>query len=332
MGLLLGERGERDPRAPLPGREPLPRGPPRPAAGRWGRARPAPGLPRVGRVGQPGSRLPLAPRPPAQGVRRAPGPQRPDRRDARVAEPDHLPSWPATPSPAPPSSAAERWPPCADLDGDGRPDLVSAAQNVAPLFAGHQWTAQAYGHPDRLHWRVWRNTGDGFAARPVEWPVPADLGPPETGPALLNGQPSSLGQRHWNTLDLDGDHRPDLVSPAQNVPPLVAGANATAQVYGHPDDPHWRVWRNTGDGFAPAAARWPVPLAAGPAITGPAFIAGRPASIGDPHWTVIDLDGDGHLDLLSPARNVEPIARGLVSTPQVYGHPARLHWRLWRGE
>ncbi|MCA9526211.1 MAG: VCBS repeat-containing protein, partial [Myxococcales bacterium] len=218
-----------------------------------------------------------------------------------------------------------------DIDGDGRPDLVSTAQNVAPLFPGAQWTTQAYGHPDHLHWRVWHNTGDGFAPAAAKWPVPADLGAPETGPALLDSPTTSLGAPHWRTLDLDGDRRPDLVSPAQNVPPLFAGAEATAQVYGHPDDQHWRVWRNTGAGFAPAATPWPVPAAAGPPETGPAFLASRPSTIGYPHWTVIDLDGDGHLDLISPAVAVESPIPGIAWLAQVYGYPDRLHWRLWRG-
>ncbi|MEZ4464866.1 MAG: VCBS repeat-containing protein [bacterium] len=53
-------------------------------------------------------------------------------------------------------------------------------------------------------------------------PSPATSAP-ETGPAFLDSRPRASANRHWNTLDLNGDGRPDLVSTGQNMPPLFPG-------------------------------------------------------------------------------------------------------------
>lgn len=110
-----------------------------------------------------------------------------------------------------------------DLDGDGRPDLVDS-RNVN-------------------EWRVHRNTGQGFAATYTPWR--------EAGCAsgcldrVRGGLSSSINGVDRDTVDLDGDGRPDHVDTR-----VWSSGN-----------PRWRVRFNTGQGFAarvdiPAPHAW----------------------------------------------------------------------------
>lgn len=143
-----------------------------------------------------------------------------------------------------------------DLDGDGRPDLVRTGG----------WSA---GNPV---WKVHRNVGHlggpMFAAQATDWPAPVGC--------LERREQTTSGHlidhvTFWGTFDMDGDGRPDLVDSR------------------NPDE--WRVYRNTGRGFAAAPTPW---REAGCAAGCLGYLRGGLSSATNGvDRDTIDLDGDG---------------------------------------
>jgi hypothetical protein len=109
-----------------------------------------------------------------------------------------------------------------DIDGDGRPDLVQTAD---PSGERSVW-----GGDTAASWRVFRNTGSGFATTPTTWAVPrADIAEGFWTTSWL------VNSEAWSTFDIDGDGRPDLVQTAD-----PSGARS---VWGGDTAASWRVFR-----------------------------------------------------------------------------------------
>jgi hypothetical protein len=171
-----------------------------------------------------------------------------------------------------------------DLDGDHRLDLVVTRSSYD--------TSDGVG---RTQWRVYANTGSGFAAAPTAWTIP-----PMAGGIPQLADSDSQG-RVYTTTDLDGDGRPDLVISA-------AG-------YGFPGEvgaTHWNVYANTGTGFSTTATSWALPQS----------MAGfRSLADSDNNgriYTTTDLDADGRPDLVISAAG--------------YGFPGEIgatHWNVY---
>ncbi|MFO0627969.1 MAG: FG-GAP-like repeat-containing protein [Polyangiales bacterium] len=175
-----------------------------------------------------------------------------------------------------------RWWSLLDLNGDGRPDLV---QTGDPARSGGYVFGAGTSTPT---WRVFLNTGTGFATTATSWPVP-NIGLSD-GPYTTN---IATGTRWWSTLDLDGDGRPELV---QTGDPVRSGGyvfNAGTPGMG------WRVFRNDGARFG-AGGLVGVPsngLSDG-------FYTASIAT-GTRWWITLDLNGDRRADLVQtgdPAR------------------------------
>lgn len=151
-----------------------------------------------------------------------------------------------------------------DIDGDGLPDLVYTNNNSRDeVFS--------FGTPDE-HWRVHINTGSGFTKDHLEWAVPS---------SSLTDDPGGFGvvtnPGRYEVLDLDSDGLPDLV---QTREPVDGGTFTAAD-----DSKYWRVFTNTGSGFASTGIEWEVPS----------------GSYGRSTWRVyrtFDLTGDGLPDLV----------------------------------
>jgi hypothetical protein len=187
-----------------------------------------------------------------------------------------------------------------DIDGDKKPDFVFTAP-VDPDLDGQQ-----HGMPMAPHWEVYLNTGSGFAASATRWDTPTN----PTGAGFFATTGDDYFEAYWALLDLDGDDKPDLVWTAP------AGAGETQ--FGLPDDPHWRVYLNTGTGFS-APMQWSTP--AHDEETGLFSIAHSSLTRA---WSLLDMDGDGRLDLVSTAPD-----NGTDGAKQ-YGHPESPHWKVYR--
>ena len=146
-----------------------------------------------------------------------------------------------------------------DVDADGRPDLVDTA---------------GYDSADSQSWRLYRNTGNGFATSFVPFPAPL--------PYLAN----SRGARQvYGLLDINADSLPDLVD---------AGSWDGVVLPRWDQTPQWRVYFGNGSGIAALPVAWVIE---GGAAQLPNFIALR-ASDGSTLADVFDLSGDGRPDLV----------------------------------
>ncbi len=163
-----------------------------------------------------------------------------------------------------------------DLTGDGRPDLVLTDRCDS-------------GGVGTLRWDVHENTGSGFATDPVGWTIPALFVDEQferiAGTSANCG--ASGGEISHQLLDMDADGLPDLLLTDK----CDGGGVGTTR---------WEYYRNEGNGFAAAATSWTLPalfvdeqferIAATSANCG--------ALSGEISHSIIDLDGDGALDLV----------------------------------
>ncbi len=182
-----------------------------------------------------------------------------------------------------------------DMTGDGKPDLVQTSDPET----GYVWD-QA-GKP---YWKVYANDGEGGFEKPARtWAVP------DSGTSYgFNATAYSSSYYQWVTVDVDGDRRPDLVQTADP---------ATGYVWDASGSPHWKVFSNTGDGFDRHALIWSVPDSG----TTSGFYAAT--SISTARWRLMDLDDDGHPDLVQTS---DP------STGYVWDAAGEPYWKVFSGE
>ncbi|MEZ4444562.1 MAG: VCBS repeat-containing protein [Polyangiaceae bacterium] len=158
-----------------------------------------------------------------------------------------------------------------DLDGDGLVDLVVTDDCLSPDVG-------------RNHWLLHRNDGRRFGPA-TPWPLP-DYGPRAfehlDGAGLCGG--GDLRPHHGLT-DLDGDGLVDLVVTDDCSDPALGRD-------------HWRLHRNTGEGFTPIASSWTLPDYGPDAFED---LAGAGLCEGGelrPAFALADLDGDGLVELV----------------------------------
>lgn len=182
-----------------------------------------------------------------------------------------------------------------DLTGDGLPDLV---QTTDPA------TGTVWDHDGDPFWKVFANDGEGaFARQPITWRVP------DSGTTYgFNTTRTSSSYWHWDTLDIDGDRKPDLVQTADP---------ATGTVWDATGARHWKVFPNTGEGFDTDGAAWSVPDAG----VSSGFYATR--ETGSYHWRVMDLDDDGRVDLVQSA---DP------ATGAIWDAAGEPYWKVFSGD
>ena len=154
----------------------------------------------------------------------------------------------------------------ADLDGDGMSDIVVT-----------EWTSSGIAGLGTSKWLVYANSGSGFASAST-FSLPSGFDTDEFD-ALTD---TSGADPTWALLDVDGDHLSDLVV-TEWASSGIAGLGTSK----------WLVYPNTGTGFG-AATTFSLPSGFGTneldAITD--------TSGANPTWGLLDLDGDGLVDLV----------------------------------
>jgi hypothetical protein len=190
-----------------------------------------------------------------------------------------------------------------DLTGDGKPELV---QTGDPARTGGYVFGLSSGSP---YWRVFGNTGSGFSTMGMTWAVPDA----ETTDGFFAAE-SSAGTGFWQTIDVDGDGKPDLVQSGDpsRTGGYIFGAGSSSM--------YWKVFRNGGAGFATSAVAW---IAPGSGTTDGFF--GASAGSGGAWWVTQDLTGDKRADLIQtgdPARTGGYVFGAGTAMP---------YWRLFKG-
>lgn len=192
-----------------------------------------------------------------------------------------------------------------DMNGDNKPDLVISAQNDANA------DDKVFSPASSPYWKVYLNTGTGFSATATNWSIPVGgyytTGNVTWGYNALSGSATASNYNNsqtWNTIDIDGDNKPDLVISAQN------DANADDKTFSPTSNPYWKVYLNTGSGFSATATNWSIPVGGyytvGNVSWGYNAIAGSAAASNynnSQTWNLLDINGDSKTDLVISAQN-----------------------------
>jgi hypothetical protein len=199
-----------------------------------------------------------------------------------------------------------------DLTGDGARDLVVTGRDAS--------VPQGPSTPQlgRTRWRLHANTGQGFDEAGVEWSLPDYGRPPGEGEFWFGTTfDNSSSGLNWALLDLTGDGAPDLVVTQRDA--SVTLGPTTPQL----GRSRWRLHANTGQGFDEAGVEWVLPDHGRPPGEGEAWFQEGTDRFSDGlNWQLLDLTGDGAVDLFVTGRDAS-VTQG-PSTPQL----GRTRWRL----
>jgi hypothetical protein len=184
-----------------------------------------------------------------------------------------------------------------DIDGDGRPDLVcTSTRNASGRLTEFSPASDSY-------WKVFLNNGAGFNTTSVVWSLP-DGGETFFGQYFgfwrLDAFGEDVGSSGWNTFDINGDERPDLVCMSERV------ASGRMSAFSPQGNSYWKVYLNTGSGFG-AQTTWSLP-AGGDVYQGEELgfwsLSAFGQDDGTDGWSVVDINGDGRMDLVITCENV----------------------------
>jgi hypothetical protein len=184
-----------------------------------------------------------------------------------------------------------------DINGDDKLDLVLLAQNDGTY-------SDCFGVGSNQYWKVHLNNGNGFSTSPINWSLPS-------GGKLISGHlygfneiyyhaSANTGNQSWALLDMNGDHKIDLVVNSQSD-------GTYTDCFGVGANPYWKVYLNTGTSFSTTPMNWTLPLG-GKKLSGRdygfneiAYTA--TANNGNQTWNTADINGDAKPDLIVLAQS-----------------------------
>ncbi len=219
-----------------------------------------------------------------------------------------------------------------DIDGDRLPDLVVTSTSSAK--DGYYYWDRVFSDDDGAYWKVFGNTGSGFAMRADKWRVPdggrKDGGFDKTGGGVPGGE-YYYGWESWSTVDMTGDGLPDLVVTSTSS--AKDGYYYWDRVFSDDDGAYWKVFENTGSAFAASRDKWRVPEGGkkdggfdklGGGVPGGEYYYGWES------WATLDLTGDGLLDLV--VTSTSSAKDGYYYWDRVLGWANDdLHWNVFPG-
>lgn len=145
--------------------------------------------------------------------------------------------------------------------------------------------------------------GQGFDTTAINWPAPD--GGKKSGSITLgfNGLGGAAlvtddaGSQSWTIADLNGDGNVDLVVMAEKQAGYVTSFSPTSSQY-------WKVYLNSGSGFSSVATIWPCPDGGRKSggitygFTSFLYAATAAEDTGSQSWHLLEMNGDGKLDLV----------------------------------
>ena len=134
-----------------------------------------------------------------------------------------------------------------DMNNDNKPDLVVTAESKEFVQFSNQ--ATAFGPPNSKYWKVYLNNGSGFNLASGNWPIPQggevystiDYGYNALAGYSMGGQ---VGDQTWSVLDMNNDHKPDLVVTAESV--AFEQFSNQSIAFGSGSNRYWKVFLNAG--------------------------------------------------------------------------------------
>lgn len=188
-----------------------------------------------------------------------------------------------------------------DVTGDGRPDLVHTMNPTS----GGPYVSLAGAMTDG--WLLRRGGANSFDQAAVTWTVPRVTNLSGGIDRVAN---DTVGRR-WTLAEVTGDALVDLIITADPVTDNVWLTNGT----------QWVVCAGTVSGYPPVAScpRYTVP---DNGVAGGFKSANVNAPASQRVWALIDMNGDGRMDLV---QTLNPAVPG-ASTFLNFGTPA---WRVW---
>jgi hypothetical protein len=183
-----------------------------------------------------------------------------------------------------PSGGALEWV-LVQMDGVGGPDVLGVQ-----LCDGSQGVGLD-------HWRVHLNDGTGFGEA-VDWALPAGFDP-GTFDDVGNLACTSNMDLEWSLVDFDGDGLSDILGTSGCAGGTLVGST------------EWLLWRGTATGYLdpPESIALPTSYAPG-AFDSPGLSFCESGA--SPLWSLLDLTGDGWLDIVVTDRCDEDDTVGIV--------------------
>jgi hypothetical protein len=179
-----------------------------------------------------------------------------------------------------------------DMNGDNKVDLVVSAESNGTY-------TDCFGLTSTPYWKVYLNNGVSFSNIAINWNLPT--GGKTDGTHLYGYNEagytaSNTGDPTWETKDMNGDKKPDLLITSEVS---SAGYN---DCFGLGSGAYWKVYLNSGTGFSTSATNFYLP--SGGAISN-GHSSGfwntfnlNTGSPGNQMWSLMDMNGDAKYDLV----------------------------------